>query len=278
MLVAQLLVTVCLPSQAIFEADSEEDGRAAARTLNRVICAEDPDYCAQVSDRKPIYEGYRRPKLKWIQHARSAGHTEHLLNNNILQHFTVRNRGGYLGPRNWHPTGCQDSIARISALFSTAKACSFPYLSSDNPGCTGHELGADGECHPVACLPGWEYYDMDITYPTYSGDAVRSVPDCRRCGNGAFKVGSNKATCQDKRTSCGPGHEFQAGSDSEKTKDDTTCNACGSGQFKSGTNANQCEPKRTSCPAGHQLIPSSDKTQDDTGSGCGVLLSGQKKS
>jgi len=41
---------------------------------------------------------------------------------------------------------------------------------------------------------------------------------------------------------------FVAGSNKEKTKDDTTCTACADGEYKISNTA--CNPKRTKCGVG----------------------------
>ena len=88
------------------------------------------------------------------------------------------------------------------------------------------------------------------------------------CANGRYQTGTSTATqCTSKRTTCGTGTFFKAGSDSEKTKDDTTCPSCANGTYKTGTSAAiRCASKNVSCSTGKLFAAgtNADKTKDDT--------------
>ena len=74
-------------------------------------------------------------------------------------------------------------------------------------------------------------------------------------------------TCAAKKTSCGTTEKWAAGTDSDKTKDDTTCTPCDDGEYKSSNTA--CSAKKTSCGSTDKFTAVPGKTQDNTCTPCG---------
>ena len=101
---------------------------------------------------------------------------------------------------------------------------------------------------------------MDATNATRS---PRALP-------GQFLKGATttaKGTCTAKKTSCGTTEKWAAGTDSDKTKDDTTCTPCDDGEYKSSNTA--CSAKKTSCGSTDKFTAVPGKTQDNTCTPCG---------
>ena len=110
-----------------------------------------------------------------------------------------------------------------------------------------------------------------IACPTNMFQPKDSVRDrCRShstCAAGKYLKDATAAkdgTCTSKRTSCGAGQRFIAGSSSEQTKDDTTCRTCSDGTYKNSPTT--CSSKRNSCGAADTFTAgrNSEKTKDDT--------------
>jgi hypothetical protein len=103
-----------------------------------------------------------------------------------------------------------------------------------------------------------------------------SCPRCVTCSDGQYKSISATA-CSAKRTAaaCGATEKFTTGSNSEKTRDDTTCTTCPDGHYK--TSATACTAKKTQCGATEKFTAgaNSEKTRDDTT--CTVCGNGEFK-
>ena len=119
--------------------------------------------------------------------------------------------------------------------------------------CSAGYTGVRCETFPTKCPPG---------------QSLSASMGCIACAPGQFKSGNTGVTaCAAKNTGCSAGQRFSAGSDAEKTQDDTKCTSdCARGQYASAATNSICADKRLGCSAGRRFQAGSntEQTRDDT--------------